>query len=275
MSRNGTTLSIRPQVDAPAIKITKIIPYKDGGFALVAPYHSARSGYVAKFPVDYTKVGKFAVSLDELVGFTADDRVKLSYHPDGFAQFSSEIQGRVISGRDPTTGEPKGVGLITAPLSNPIRSGPSMGVTAWGLGEFEELDANSNSIVFSPDDIYYRGCTPETACAWAIEFFVFPNRYWAGVRSRGNQFVLSMTFRNFEASGANIEFAVIPLLGQPCFIAAFASRILGKFPSASGWILSGPGQQDAATGKGHVLQAYYPRDVHMEASGASLDRARM
>jgi hypothetical protein len=50
------------------------------------------------------------VPADELVSFTVEDRAKLSYHTDGFVQFSSENPGRIISGRDPSTGEPKGPG---------------------------------------------------------------------------------------------------------------------------------------------------------------------
>lgn len=273
MGNIDTTVAIAPQPDTPPRKVTKIIAYGAGGFGLLTPYHSAQSGFLAKVPVDYNRVGRFAISLNDTIGFTVEDRVKLSYHPDGFAQFSSEAKGRVISGRDPQTGEPKGLGLMTSPLSDPIRTGPSAGITLWGLDQFEALGNTRRSIVFLSEETYYRGCTPDSANAWLIEFFVFPNRYWAGVRNRGGRYVLSMAFRDFEASSAVIELVVIPLPGQSCFIGAFASRLHGRFPSPSGWILGGPGQRSVATGKGHILQAFYPRDVTMEPNTSSLNRA--
>jgi hypothetical protein len=128
-----TTAGVRPR------KLTKVIGYGAGGFAVLTPYHQARSGFVGKIPVDYNKIGSFTIPKHDFIGFTAEDRVKLSYHPDGFVQFSGEVQGKVISGRDPSTGEPKGVGLLTQPLSNPILSGPSFGMTAWGAGRFRRM----------------------------------------------------------------------------------------------------------------------------------------
>jgi hypothetical protein len=85
MSIKGTTIAIRSQVEEPARKVTKIVPYKEGGFGLNAPYHSAREGYLAKMPVDYNKTGEFFVHVHDMVGFIVNDRVKLSYHPDGYS----------------------------------------------------------------------------------------------------------------------------------------------------------------------------------------------
>lgn len=94
--------------------------------------------------------------------------MKLSYHTDGFAQFSGESAGRITSGIDPTTGEPKGLGLFTNPLTAPIRSGPSVGVTVWGMEEFEEAKERDHPLIFEADDFYHRRCTPEDANAWAL-----------------------------------------------------------------------------------------------------------
>ena len=97
MSRSETTVVIRCPETGKLHKITKIVPYKGGGFAALMPYHSARSGYLAKMPVDYKRWGEQEHSLTEAVAFSVDDRVKFSYHLDGFAQFSGEIKGAIIS----------------------------------------------------------------------------------------------------------------------------------------------------------------------------------
>src|ERR1700677_305009 len=104
MSRRWT-IAIRPDGQATfARKITKIIGLNGEGFSVLVPYHRARSGFLFKVPVDPAKVlkpGSSVVPWKACVAFTAEDRVKLSYHSDGFAQFSSEISGRITSGRDP------------------------------------------------------------------------------------------------------------------------------------------------------------------------------
>ncbi|MHB1752159.1 MAG: hypothetical protein ACYCTF_05610 [Acidiferrobacter sp.] len=271
----GKTIAIRTVTGGPARKITKIIGYGAKGFAVVTPYHAARAGFVGKMPVDYKKIGQFEVPHTDIVGFTTSDRVKLSYHPDGFVQFSGEAQGAIISGRDPTNGLPKGVALMSQPLSSPVRSGPTFGITAWGLHDFSALpdtDAVSPAtVLFEPDDLYFRGATPCEANGIILEVFAFPKRYWAGVRKRGRDYVLTIAFKDFEASRAAIELKVIDIPGQDVMLAGFASNARLTFPSDSGWVLSGPGSA-APDGKGHVLVAFYPRDTFDAKGLPSLDR---
>jgi hypothetical protein len=223
-------------------------------------------------PIDYGQVGTLSIRLNECLGFTAEHRVKLSYHADGFAQFSGEVQGQIISGRDPVTGEPKGLGLMARPLSDPIRTGPSFGVEAWGLNDFDELrDVTQGAVVFEPEDVYFRRCTPRTANGWVFEVFVFPKRYWAAARKRGAAYSISMSFLGFEASGAVIEMKVLDLPQQEVLLAGFLSRVTVSFASPSGWVLDGPGDPNGA-GRGHVLMAFYPRDVFVMQQDRSLDR---
>jgi len=226
---------------------------------VVTPYHNARSGYLMIMPVDYNKGGAFQVGYEEVTAFSANDRVKLSYHPDGFVQFSGEIGGTIISGKDPTTGQPKGIGLKINPLSRPISSGPTFGVTVWGLGEFEQTkEGTKNVLVFEESDWYYRGCSPSSATGWAVEFFVFPSRYWSAARKTRRGFTLSLSFYAFEAGMGVIEMRIIELPDQPIFLAGFVSRCRTSFPSSSGWVLSGPGER-SATGLGRNLSAHYPK----------------
>ncbi len=271
----GKTIAIRAVTGRPARKITKIIGYGAQGFAVVTPYHAARAGFVGKMPIDYKEIGQLKVPRDEIVGFTANNRVKLSYHPDGFVQFSGETQGAIISGRDPTNGQPKGVALMSQPLSSPVRSGPTFGITAWGLHDFSALpdtDAVSPAtVLFEPDDLYFRGTTPSEANGIILEVFAFPKRYWAGVRKRGRDYVLTIAFNDFEASRAAIDLKVIDIPGQDIMLAGFASNAQLTFPSDSGWVLSGPGSA-TPDGKGHVLVAYYPPNTLNMEGLPSLDR---
>jgi hypothetical protein len=171
------TIAIRPSARTTPHKITKIIGLNGGGFSVLVPYHKAKSGFLYKLPVDPKTdlgPGERWVPYAECVGFTARDRVKLSYHTDGFAQFSGETPGKIISGRDPATGEPKGLGLFTRPLTSPIRTGPSVGVTIFGIDDFEAVTGRDDPLIFEPSDFYYRGTTPEEANAWILSIYAFP-----------------------------------------------------------------------------------------------------
>ena len=188
-----------------------------------------------------------------------EDRVKLSYHPDGFVQFSGEIGGKVISGKDFTTGLPKGIGLTTKTIYKPVFSGPTFGLTVWGLDDFDKTkNETRNIVIFEENDWYYRGCSPEKATSWFIEFFVFPVRYWAAARKGRCGFSLTLSFYGFEASMGVIEMKIIELPNQPIFLAGFANRSRTKWTAPSGWVLAGPGEVDE-TGLGRVLHAYYPK----------------
>jgi hypothetical protein len=126
---NPTTVAVRDALGVNR-KIAKIIHHSEGGFAVMVPYHKARSGTLLKIPLDYDLKGASWVPFGECVGYSANDRVKLSFHPDGFVQFSGENPSKILSGRDPDTGQPRGLGLMSNPLSHPVRSGPTFGISA-------------------------------------------------------------------------------------------------------------------------------------------------
>src|SRR5579862_4789909 len=145
------TVAIRPVAGKPLYKITKIISLNGGGFSVLTPYHKAHSGFLFKTHISpgmFDKAGLHLMKWTDCAGFTAENRTKLSYHVDGFAQFSSENQGKIVSGRDPNTGEPKGLGTMARPFSDPATSGPSVGISVWGLEDFEIADQKEKLIIF-------------------------------------------------------------------------------------------------------------------------------
>ena len=239
-------------------KITKLIPYGDGGFAVHVPYHKAQIGWLLKMPVDYKVMGETVTPISECTEYSATDRVKLSYHPSGFVQFSGEMPGKIISGLDPITGEPKGLGIITNPLSSPIRTGPTFGITAWGLSDFESLAKQSDdALIFPAEEMYFRGCSPGTQNGVCIEGFVFPPRYWAGVRGESSKWKMSICFIGFEASGAVLELKIIRLQASDVFIGVLASHVRVSFKDASGFTLNGPSESKTGSIK-NALLAIYP-----------------
>jgi hypothetical protein len=271
----STTIAIRPEPGAPCHKVTKITGYKDGGFALLAPYHSAKSGTLTKTLVDYRK-RRFETNLEAMESFSATDRVKLSYHPDGFVQFSGENPRRIVSGRDPLTGEPKGLGIITNPMQSPVLTGPSFGVALWGLNDFDVQKGKSRGelIVFDQDDFVYEDCDESSWGSYGISFFIFTLYFQPYVRAIcPRSFVMPLWLNQYQDGGRPFNLKVVRLGQQPFFLGAICFRRPGpKTEAASGWSIGSPGALAAGPIK-PVLHAHYPADDWPESAN-SLDFGR-
>jgi hypothetical protein len=267
------TIAIRPAVDSELRKITKIIGLNGDGFSVLAPYHKARSGFLYKHLMDLQTLGARHIYWNECVGFTAEDRAKLTYHVDGFAQFSSENPGKIISGRNPKTGEPKGLGLLARPFTTPSVSGPSVGITVWGIEEFETAKDDEQLLIFEPHDFYYRNCTPNSANTWHLAIYVFAVGAIPPLRFQGEQAVMEFALNPISAGvqGSMVELKTIHLEAERVYLGLHIERIVGKYPVKSGWSLHGPGNYTAYQ-SGYVLQAIYPRDLIPVEGRGSLDR---
>lgn len=256
-------------------KLTKIIGLNGDGFSVLAPYHKARSGVLFKLPVDPKHAltpGAWIVTETECVSFTVEDRAKLSYHTDGFVQFSSENQGRIISGREPSSGEPKGLGVMSHPLTAPIWTGPSASVTAWGLDDFDLPDDRKNLIVIEPDEIYYRACAPDQNIAFRLEVYAFPVNVVPPVRFRNGYPVMDTTVHPLNgAIAAVVSMRVIQLPEERVFLGVYVNAMVNRFPPASGWILGGAGSWGRDR-PGFVLTGVYPRDLFHQSFQGSSDR---
>lgn len=267
------TIAIRPAEGQKPRKLTKVIGLNGQGFSVLTPYHAARSGYLFKLPMDLRKLGERVIPWNEAIAFTAEDRVKLSYHIDGFAQFSSETPGKIISGRDPKNGEPKGLGLLVRSLSSPSVSGPSVGVTAWGLEDFEEIADDDEVVLFEPQDHYYRQCDPENANIWHLAIYAFPIGGIPPLQLEGNERVMLYQPHPITAgvAGAVIKMKVLWLEVEQMYLGLYVERAVGSFPSKSGWTINGPGNYNQHQ-SGHVLMAIYPRTAIPSDDVPALDR---
>jgi hypothetical protein len=269
---HASTIAVVPEGATTPRKLTKIVSLNGGGFSVLAPYHKARSGFLCKIPVDPSSDPPESREWKAVDGFTAESRAKLSYHVDGFAQFSSERQGELLSGRDPHTGEPKGLGLMTHPLANPIWSGPSAMVTVWGLDDFEPLTNPKGSIVFQPQDCYFRACDPSDANGWVLSIYVFPICKVPPCQYLDGECVCDVAIDHLNGPLACVmRLKVVRLQKENVFLGLAMNRAVLSFPSSSGWIINGPGDYSAAK-KGHALMACYPRDSIPVVGRLPLDR---
>lgn len=268
--RANWTIGLRGP-DGAVRKITKIVGLNGKGFSVLVPYHRASSGFLCKMPVD--PVQPYAANRwESMVAFTAEDKVKLSYHTDGFAQFSGTVNGQIISGIDAQTGMPKGLGLFTNPLTAPIWTGGSVGVTTWGLDEFELPDDTDQLVTFEKEDIYYRGCEPAEADAWILQFYALPIRAIPPMRYKLGQPIIEVAAETLNGRLMSVvEMKVLALETEVVLLGVYANAFKHQYPVSSGWMINGPGDH-AAGRRGHVLMAIYPREGIPAAGRESLAR---
>jgi hypothetical protein len=165
------------------------------------------------------------------------------------------------------------LGLFTRPLTSPVSTGPSIGISVWGFQEFEELETDDQAVIFRPDDFYYRACTPENANAWAIAFYVFPINVVPPLRFVKGQPVLDIAADACYGRWFNVvQLKVLRLRKEKVFLGAFSNSVQAEFRSKSGWILNGPGTMRGPGMRGHNLMAIYPRDADLSAGRSPLDR---
>jgi len=272
-SERKWTIAIRPASGEALRKITKIIGLNGDGFSVLAPYHKERSGYLFKHLMDLRSLGTRTMTWDEGVGFTAEDRVKLTYHTDGFAQFSGENPGKIISGRDSKTREPKGLGLLARSLKSPPISGPSAGIQVWGIEEFETPRDDEKLMTFEPNDTYYRKCTPSDANTWHLAIYAFPDGGIPPLQFEDGQPVMLYQphFITAGIQGAVIKLKMIHLPADELYLGIYVERFIGHYPVKSGWMLNGPGNYTQYQ-SGYVLHAVYPREAIPVEDRASIDR---
>ena len=248
-------------------KITKIVPYKipDGGFAIMLPYHRARQGYLFKLQVSDSISGAILTKSKIVDEYTASERIKLSFHSNGFTQFSSVSGNTILSGLDQKTGKIKGLGIMAKPFSTPVWSGSAFWIGIWGLDSFEKATPGLKDICFTSADLSRRGIlSNQTNCVFLQGYLVKPNL----LRVHG-KFPDIRCVENLwdQAYGKKMpkQLRVIALHSNEVVLMIEAYRFRGSYPTPSGYIMCSP--RDAHD---HSINAIYPRRV-LRTVSKSLD----
>lgn len=254
----GTIICIQdPNLDEPRM-ITRITPLNSGGFAVQVPYHQANHGFLMKQIRDYGKIGLSHHPMNEETTFVVTARAKMSFHPSGLVHFSGP---GIHSGIDPDTGAIRGIGVMGNPMSHPVSSGPTFGIVAWGLHEFEVARPKKSRklMTFGSGEYYYDGCTPAECNGYHIEAFVFTNAMWPRVAPTQPDPTMRFYHPGFTGPRRWHQLRVIPLVGQNNFLGVMVSRMNTRFPWPSGYTMNGPSEY----GRGNIklgIAAMYPAD---------------
>lgn len=246
-------------------KIFKITPHSDGGFDIHVPYHKDKIGYLYKIKIPYIP-GRSAVPLTAIIQQkTIDKDVKLSIHKSGFVQFSGK---GVISGVDNRTGKAKGLAIKISPLTSPINTGPTFGVSIWGPNNFEELTKKkwrNNYIIFNSKDFYLDPPYTKNPNTFVFECFLFKTSMAGQVTlTNSGEAVLTTNLPIYIYNRSKIfKMKVIFLKNSPVFIAILPQSIKFDSPRAeSGYSLNGPAEvvqtNWSSVSEGIHLRAEYP-----------------
>lgn len=250
-------------------KLTKIVPYRlpDGGFAVMVPYHSANHGLLSKVQAFDSLSRRLILPPPSIVeAYSASSKVKLSFHSDGTTQFSS-MDGSIISGKDPTTGEFRGLGIVARPFTRPVWTGPTFAIDAWGLEDFEKCELGRNVLVLTQKEL--RNPYLSTASnSLRIEFYMHSLRQ--PLASEGYFPNYRTTIRVWNPNSklfGKREAKVIALHSPEIALVILAGHLPNIWNSRSGFRISSP--RDA---KCYGLYATYPNRI--KAANGSLDFPR-
>jgi hypothetical protein len=175
-------------------------------------------------------------------------------------QFSGEASGKIESGRDPKTGQPKGLAVITRhpPIEKPIETGPTFAMTFWGLRDFASVGPGDepDAYWFTERDLYLKDeRTPRIMqTAYVLEGHVLPRTRMGNVVVRGpRQHDVSIYHPYYQRRGGWLDLRFIDLPGQPAFLGIMISRLTPTFERVpSGYVLTSPSDME------HALAAAYP-----------------
>lgn len=257
-------------IDLERTTVAKIVSLTEGGYFISAPYHAARQGWLGKHLIDYrSPAGKRDRS--DLIEYVAEDRVKMTHHKDGFVQFSKIDRGpsQVISGRDPESGEIKGLGVMSAPIGSPITSGPTFALVTWGLAGYEKRKPSREDVIFERRDIYYHECDARSYSGRLIEGMVFHPMKWGQVKSDGPKKYVRIAKKDRIGSNFPVKYRVLPLgEGGGPFLGLAVCRLEVNFPSESGFVLNSPSDRRRGEHTGYAMFATYPRDAEIDVAKA-------
>ncbi|MBU1131591.1 hypothetical protein KJ840_05675 [Patescibacteria group bacterium] len=245
---------------------------KDGSINIFFPYCKDKNAYIKEHKHKY-KAGIFYVKPYQIKKeFIVDKTTKLSIHKSGFVQLSGD---GILSGINKITGKPKGIGIFSSPLHNPVKSGPTFVFNCWGVNEsFELLTKRIKGhqyIILDKEKGDFTGRffdQKETILnSYLLEFFIFPeeaNKYIYEYNQK--PFINHRIVNYIHDPGAIFSHPVLDLKYFNGVLCVFPALIHSSFAKNSkyGYILGSPGgysKKNKKFGKFNVFHVICPRTL--------------
>jgi hypothetical protein len=239
--------SIVVAVERPGLgvrRVAKVQPYRDGGWALIPAFQPVpHPGFLLmEIPTDYSRAGAFHVPRSSLLReYRSAHGVKLSVHGAGYVQFSRVGSEGVLSGVDPVSRQARAFGLQSRPTTDPPRSGPMFGISAWGLAGYPALATSRRDVVVVREDRQYLE-NPDLdleRSGVALEFWPLP-RWALPHASRVGDLTILEGGRHAYYADQLVDFIALDT-GYPLMILGLvATAYVVQRPASTGVWMSGP-----------------------------------
>jgi YHS domain-containing protein len=233
------------QVNENLYKISSLSLSNDSSLKLSVPYIEKQEISFIKFKPNYGKE-TYYISEDECTQkFKSNNLPQLSIHASGFVQFSGF---GINSGIDLETQLAKGMGIYSAPLNNPIHTGPTFNLSFWGLEYFQKIsDKRKTDLIIEQNQLIPRPSGYGDINSYIFEFFIFPGSIASNIKSSDNGENLTLLFPQYKKSLNPIfTFPVVRLLNHSSFIGILPFETFSGFAQKNkkGYVLSGPAGTD-------------------------------
>jgi len=240
----------------PPRKVLRIMASRDGSYSIWSPYHPAATGLLYKGRLSPIVASiPYAVPAEISEQHRVDVPVKLSLHASGFVQFSAVGRSKVRSGRSRFL-VPKGLGIQSQDILNPIETGPTWMATFFELSECQRVDGTEKApiIQFGDQDFFERDDHDlEGRHVYMVEGFVLPANLRREARFGGSGWVINREYSTIRPDWV-MDFRVVELPTSVAFLGIVVSLLHGPRDLHRGYMLGGP--KDIVTG--HTLQGFFP-----------------
>ena len=250
-------------------KISAVYLSADGSFKLDVPYCPYKEAFLTKITPNYKSPTKrYLIKIAEQ-NFTSKSRPQLSIHSSGFVQFSGH---GILSGIDDKTGTAKGLGVFSSPLSTPVQSGPTAGITFWGVEFFEKLlSKRKTDLIIKESQIINRFYKDESSLnSYTFEFWVFSEKFekYTKQSSFGEEVTLL-----FPQIPGVFTLPIIRLRNLSSFIGILPVRINTMFAEKVdfGFNFGGPAGTDTPDRKGELSSVMALSEKYIFDGERSLD----
>jgi hypothetical protein len=245
------------------------ITMQDDGFGVQVPYHPAKNGWIYELPLDYAKT-KFTVPLSAGKHYTVSDVAKLSFHMNGFVQFSRGGGKPIVSGFNPNLNLIKGAGL-RAPDPVRVSMGPLFGVQIYGIENFDQCTTKPVEM-FELGELWYRaGEATENDTAFNVEVFMLPNDLLGAARAVNSKRMLRSKLPFKSQIWFEHDIRVVEMPRLPFFLGVIVSRIPADAGLSSGYKIMGPGCGGPGEAKKCIVAQYPCPEMVSTLNPTSLD----
>lgn len=248
------------------VKLVQLRVAADSSVSVMVPFHPAKTGLLLKLQTPRFPTGNHGPFGDHKGTSRVVERyrvsvpVKLSVHASGFVQFSSFGKTAIRSGRGKDIlAIPKGLGIDSNPLANPIATGPTFGAVfdAHDVCEVVTGKEKHPIMLFEEGDFFERDAhNGSHRHVYRVEGFFFHADEKRNAMLMRKGLTLTRAYSPLRPHWI-VDFRVVELPSRLAFLGICVSRQHWCLDNGTGYMIGGPRDR---TGEFSVAGLYPAQD---------------